>query len=356
MRKAFPEFYNPDEQELKRLLTSGLLVLDTNVLFELYRVTTADRVEIQELLEQYFADRVWIPWRVGFEFHRKRLDIVRAQAGNYSRLLAFGSADESALLQQLEGLQLPKEVAEHLRSLIPDLVSAIENARQSYRETVLELTSEHVITHEVAIRNDPVLRWLNEMIGPNVGERWGEERLAAEQETGRERIANVIPPGYKDAGKAREDDQVGDYLIWRQILDKAADLRTAAAATPGVLFVSNDVKDDWVEKSGGHVVGPRHELRAEFQQSWPGGAYHQVTLYEFIELAKAHLGAAISPEAVRRINELKSPAGPILNDEDLRRGAMANTTELMAALARARHEAWLASEADREQRRDDTAG
>jgi PIN like domain len=305
MRAAFPEFYGPDDQQMKGLLTSGLLVLDTNVLFELYRMTTPDREEVQGLLQRHFEGSVWIPWRVGFEFHRKRLGIVRGQAGHYESAREFGRTDEVDLLKELRGLQLPDAVASSVEKLIPDLVSAIEDARTAYRSAVRDLTNQHVITPEAAIENDPVLRWLTDLIGDNVGDRWDQGRSDEEQKRGLQRIADKIPPGFKDAGKGNESDQVGDYLIWRQILDKAAQLSKDGSAHPGILFVSNDVKDDWVEKSGGRVIGPRSELRAEFQEAWLGGIYHQVNLGGLLELAKAHLEAEISPEAVQRVNDLE---------------------------------------------------
>ena len=57
------------------------------------------------------------------------------------------------------------------------------------------------------------------------------------------RITFKIPPGYKDASK--DDEGVGDLLIWHAIL--------ALAGSKGrhIIFVSNEVKPDWMVKASG---------------------------------------------------------------------------------------------------------
>lgn len=56
---------------------------------------------------------------------------------------------------------------------------------------------------------------------------------------GEYRFKNKIPPGYMD--KNKEDNNYGDYIIWREIIDKCASEDGADA-----IIITNDMKEDWV--------------------------------------------------------------------------------------------------------------
>ena len=70
------------------------------------------------------------------------------------------------------------------------------------------------------------------------------------------RYEKQIPPGYKDYNKA--DNEYGDYLIWKQMIDHAKNNHCP------IIFVSNDIKEDWIEDVAGLKLGPRPELIDEF--------------------------------------------------------------------------------------------
>jgi hypothetical protein len=75
---------------------------------------------------------------------------------------------------------------------------------------------------------------------------------------GKRRIAEGLPPGYKDRNKD-DDLAVGDYLVWEQLL-READRRHC-----DVLLVTGDVKDDWWWRERGQTRGPRLELAEELR-------------------------------------------------------------------------------------------
>ena len=51
----------------------------------------------------------------------------------------------------------------------------------------------------------------------------------------------------------------GDLISWMQIMDHAK------ANDKDVIFVGEDLKEDWWEKEGGKLDKPRHELLEEFR-------------------------------------------------------------------------------------------
>lgn len=70
------------------------------------------------------------------------------------------------------------------------------------------------------------------------------------------RYEKQIPPGYKDYKKP--ENEFGDYLIWKQMIDFSKNNHCP------IIFVSNDIKEDWIEDVAGLKLGPRPELIDEF--------------------------------------------------------------------------------------------
>jgi hypothetical protein len=85
MRDVYLGYYQPSEESFGRLWQHGTVVLDTNVLLNLYRVSQATRDEVFELLQK-LEGRLWLPYQVGLEFHRRRLSVISEQHSIYRSL------------------------------------------------------------------------------------------------------------------------------------------------------------------------------------------------------------------------------------------------------------------------------
>ena len=73
MNKHYPEFkiYTPDE--INGVWEHGVIVLDTNILLNLYRYSEATRDEILSVMEK-LKDRLWMPYQVGLEYFNNRVN------------------------------------------------------------------------------------------------------------------------------------------------------------------------------------------------------------------------------------------------------------------------------------------
>jgi len=71
----FQYYLAPDDGQTKAAVTSGMVVLDANVLLSAYRFAPPARNELLSALERV-ANRAWIPHRVAEEFHRNRLKVI----------------------------------------------------------------------------------------------------------------------------------------------------------------------------------------------------------------------------------------------------------------------------------------
>ena len=86
MRKIFPGFYSPSDADFKKLWAEGLFIFDTNVLLDLY-IYSDETVEKQISTMEKIKDRIWIPYRIAFEYHRRLNDIIKEQATEYNEAI-----------------------------------------------------------------------------------------------------------------------------------------------------------------------------------------------------------------------------------------------------------------------------
>jgi hypothetical protein len=99
------------------------------------------------------------------------------------------------------------------------------------------------------------------------------------------RLANEVPPGFKDAS-------AGDLIIWRTIL------RLGAERKRSVTFVSFDRKRDWWHRHKGGPLHPRFELIDEFRRASGGESFNIVSLNEMLEMigTEPRLVSAVAEE------------------------------------------------------------
>ncbi len=78
LQDKFPGYYRRTKEELDRIWRDGIIVLDTNVLLNLYRYSERAREELLGVLRRV-KDQLWIPYQVAEEFHRDRSIVIKNQ-------------------------------------------------------------------------------------------------------------------------------------------------------------------------------------------------------------------------------------------------------------------------------------
>lgn len=257
--------------------TDALIVLDTNVLLDLYRYTSGARNQVLAAL-RLAKPRLWLPYRVGSEFIRSRRGVVADRTEKLQKAKsqldrplreAWKSVQEA--LDEVKGLldQFAADEAgqAELDELIneQDFKQLIEPWRDTLNERIDELkTSQDIKLKDIVSGSDPIL--------PEVAALY-EDRFATAPDTAEVRkhiehalsyrYPNKIPPGYLDADKPTPIQAAGDYLIWEEMIKHAQ----AQPAHGRVLFVSGDTKPDWYEpaRSAGEPPRPWPSLIDEFR-------------------------------------------------------------------------------------------
>jgi hypothetical protein len=279
-------------------MEGGLVTPDTNVLLNLYRFQAEAREDLFRALEGV-RDRIWIPYQVGLEFHRRRLDVIAEQEAYFE-----------STKRQL------KKLIDELRATVGDFPTRIGLSQASTKEILdsiggLSSVLSGEVTragsaNEVRLKHfeaDRVLERLEALFEERVGAPMSSAELHEARKEAQRRIDARIPPGYEDAGKA---DPTGDYLIFRQLMSEAKQRELP------VVFVTDDEKPDWYRKQQGKPLGARPELREEMMAE-AGVPLLFMTTEAFLRNVKEHLHFRVAPETLDQAKKL-----PEIVEEDQR--------------------------------------
>ncbi|CCH30420.1 PIN-like domain-containing protein [Actinosynnema sp. NPDC047251] len=252
----FPGHRVPADHELDGALGGALVVVDANVLLNLYRYNESTRDDLLGVLAR-LGDRLWVPHQVMREFWRSRLTVLSGRASAGDQLLdALGKqqrAAKNALDQWAKATAIPVPELDSLAERVRGLFADVEKAVRAHTP------SSPAVVGKPA--DDPVLHSLESLLRGKVGGRPDDEewqRLVAE---GNRRVADDEPPGYLDSkklGSELPEGAAGDYLVWSQAVQEAA------RRDADLLLVTGDEKEDWWWRHRSEFLGPRIELADEF--------------------------------------------------------------------------------------------
>ncbi|MFF5077999.1 PIN-like domain-containing protein [Actinoplanes sp. NPDC000266] len=294
-----------DDDAARSFFGSAVVVLDTNVLLDLYRYTPTARQQVLEALHLVAAQhRLWLPHQVGLEFVRNRTRTVRDR--HQALISASKNVDTSfqeaarsigrardavaALLRdlarddhgadELTGSMTNKAIDSQLREWHQVLIGHVRRLRESTDLTPASMGSD-----------DPLLPEIAALFGSRIGEPIAEaelRRLVDHATT--YRFPNRIPPGFEDKGKSTDLHSAGDFLLWEEIIRHAGTLPRPRR----VLLVSRDTKPDWYEHdSNGSPMRPWPALNDELAAR-ADAELLVLTPKEFFRGAQRFLGAELA--------------------------------------------------------------
>ena len=268
MRKHFPLYYHLTEEEKRHLFKSKdcYFVFDTNTLLDIYRFgkDTADKV--LKVLEK-FKDRIVIPMHVAKEYHDNMLDIITEVYTKYDNFLKNNKV-ETMMKQMMDMFRvtqnpsIKRKMIKYFRPAIEEFLKDV-SGEQEYMLNQFK-------TWELQNK-------LSDALGGMLLDGFTEEELAKLEMEGGERYVKKMPPGYED--EAKDSNKYGDFIIWKEIL------RFAQEKSCSIIFISRDLKEDWIQELHGMKCGPRQELLEEFKKESPNGHFHVYTLDQFISFA-----------------------------------------------------------------------
>lgn len=284
MRTTFVGWYAKSPEQLKALWDIALIVPDTNILLHLLRHSAEVRGQLMDVFERKKTS-LWIPYQVGIEFQRRRLDVQQHAFDAYDRL----ETDLTKFVNQAkDGINQYR--AHPVIDIVREL-SALDVFQADFQQRIAAAKAEHS-----AEEFNASFVKVTELFAGKVGAKPSAERIAAIHKEGNDRYAKKIPPGFEDAKKAAEGgDKFGDLVIWMEMIEKAkTDKRP-------IIFVTDDGKSDWWHIHRGRKMGPHPGLVEEFL-AMTGQEFHIYELLQFLRYA-AGTGSRIQEASVQKIAE-----------------------------------------------------
>lgn len=244
MRKIFEGQLPLDDEATDKVIEDAFVVLDTNVLLDLYRYSKDTSSDFLNILES-IQDDLWMPHHVGWEFLRRRATLrasatekheIRLKALNeLQKAMGKTGGDESHV-----GGDTDEETFERA---LTSYIQRLKNHRKAIKDWATGAADDML---------ESILDLYEDRTGQAPSEVWYSEQ----QRIGKARYEQGTPPGYMDSSKP--SNRFGDYYIWRQCIEHAKALQRP------LIFVTGDSKEDWWEKLGNEVLGPHAELVQEF--------------------------------------------------------------------------------------------
>lgn len=256
--KGFEGYRTPSDDEYRSALTRALVVLDTNVLLDLYRYNEPTRASMIDVIEA-LGDRFWVPHQVLEEFWRNR---ERALADPLTEV----RQSIIDLKKQLSSAQEIMRMWVNRSALVQDAADAVDKQLAEAYSAAQRLIEDLVDADQVAkarnTLNDKVLKLLEPVLDGHVGSPMSDADYGSAVAESKRRAAAGEPPGFADAKKAQVSAEraAGDYLVWEQILCETAHRKL------DVVLVTGDVKKDWWRYEGSFARGPRIELARELRR------------------------------------------------------------------------------------------
>lgn len=286
---GFEGYLSPSDEDYRSVLTSGLIVLDTNVLLNLYRYDPQVRADLLMVLEK-LAENLWVSHQAQDEFWRNReLTIINRRNSAKEAISALDRPErqtDEVIATWARSVGLPEERHVELRKFIEDAFKAL-------KEAVKGPAGRDPLAGARDTNRDPVLAALDHLLNGRVGAALPQEDLTKALKEADRRATERIPPGFMDRDKP-DHRRAGDYLVWEQTLREAERRRV------DVLLVTSDVKEDWWRKVRGRPCGPHPELVAELRQR-SGGRLFMLQPQDLLRIVGRLLQVTVQPESEAEI-------------------------------------------------------
>lgn len=302
----------------KTFFEDALIVLDANVLFALYEIGADARREVLAALTGVVS-RLWVPHQAALEFCQNRKRVVRDRTGYFKDIRrSLNKAAREAIdlleatvkqvldLREKNRTSRPWDLAEarlDRRGLDARLAGVMESAIAELDA----LEAEHDLHPKDMQQADPLFIEIDQLLTGRIGCAPSRELLRGlVDEAISFRFPNEIPPGYKDAGKKTPLAAAGDYILWREVLNRA----TEQATTTHVLLVTSETKPDWwLLDERNRPLKARPELVQEMYEE-ARAELLLLSLADFLNGARDYLSLDVSDQTVAQLREVTvNPAG-----------------------------------------------
>jgi hypothetical protein len=285
MKDLFHGYYRPSNEQFTELWKSCLFSFDASFLLNLYHYSEQTRTAFLNIVTS-LGNRIWLTHQAALEYQRGRPKAICQELGPYDKMKAE-LTDISTTLQSTSKHPFVKpETVAKFNRLSKTLVNELDLGRKAQEEFV-------------TTASDPILLKLTQLFDGRTGQPYPPKKRPEIETDGKDRYAKLIPPGFADLKEKERDpalDPYGDLIVWMQLLDKAK------TSKQGVIFVTDDLKEDWWHKHDKRMIGPHPMLRQEMTDA-AGCPFYMYTGETFVDYAGEYLNQHVEAEVKREVKE-----------------------------------------------------
>lgn len=289
MKSIFKEQKSDWSSISEKVWQDGIIVFDTNVLLNLYRYNEEARDELLNVMKSY-QKRLWMPYQVGLEFPANREAVIKWLHKGYQELTEQVDECKNCFFKFYDNYYAKHRHIdrEELEKLFDLQLQPIKDRLTEWEKTLPDYYKKDVVKNKIFTLYDK-----------RVGLDYNYDELLEIYTKGKIRYEHKIPPGYKDGAKGKKEMSVrhvyGDLIAWMQIMDYAKE------NNKDVIFVGEDLKEDWWEKENGKLNKPKQELLDEFKyRTGRDIVFH--TQKGFIEASKKKI-KEVTMKEIERVRE-----------------------------------------------------
>ena len=281
-------------EKYQEIRSSGhIIILDTNVLLELYRQPANISLDVISALKK-IQNNIYVPRQVYDEY----LKNYHKTCGDEKRKYKKVTKELSDSLKTLQD-DIAKKIGEYRKHNYTDISKLQNDLNEKIKDIQNIITSFEKSHHEEIqlnidfLENDKVKEFIDLLHNQgNIGEKIPFSKKLLTLQEGQIRYDNLIPPGFRDSAKAGEA-KYGDLFVWKDIVTIAKEKNT------NIIFVCNDTKEDWWEKNKDTPIDLRQELNEEFKETNPSLSIHFLTLDKFFSYLSEELKLGKSKSALQ---------------------------------------------------------
>jgi hypothetical protein len=259
-------------EEFKELWEADpIIIIDSCSLLDLYRYAPNASKKILENLKS-IQENIWLPSHVLHEFLENKENVISKEFKKYEN----ASSEVNKAIRKAESTIATKfnrygkfkyPQINEFRKDLEELTSSLKEKAKGFKDAVATEIEEN----KAILRSDEVHSFTQTLNESNqIGLSFTLPEKIEIYREGELRYSHLIPPGYEDEDKDKEDPtktkKYGDLIIWKELLRKASQVDKP------FILITDDEKEDWwnLKKHNSHLgsrselLGPRSELISEF--------------------------------------------------------------------------------------------
>jgi len=305
-------FFKISEEIEKEFWEKAIFIFDTSSILEIYYYSEQSREQIFNNLLPTIKDRLWITSHTNYEYLKNRESIIKKTFSEaYSKLKKEELTETEKLITSLKNnltgiSQKTKNEEIHPfinKTIFNPIFKSIDSLKKEFEVFQMKF-NEEVEKREKELKklehlDDVYLAVFKHF---KITDDYDFRKIENIINGSSIRFENKIPPGFKDAQGKNEKvgiQKFGDLIIWNQIIELAIKLSSP------ILFVTNDVKEDWwdIEKSSKEKPRPKEDLILEFKLK-TGKQFWSYSFSQFLYKAKEILKIDITTKTLEEVDRV----------------------------------------------------